>query len=63
MTRTTPDAWRKSSYSNTDGGACVEVAGGCPGGVPVRDSKDIGRGHFAVPASAWSALTKAIKQT
>ncbi|MGW6013841.1 DUF397 domain-containing protein [Streptomyces sp. NPDC055210] len=39
----TPDlstaAWRKSSYS--DGGAnnCVEVADGCPGLVPVRDSK------------------------
>ncbi|MFD0310085.1 DUF397 domain-containing protein [Streptomyces sp. NPDC127119] len=39
----TPDlrtaAWGKSSYS--DGGAnnCVEVADGCPGFVPVRDSK------------------------
>ncbi|MFF7747854.1 DUF397 domain-containing protein, partial [Streptomyces sp. NPDC007971] len=23
--------WRKSSYSNGDGGNCVEVAGGFPG--------------------------------
>ncbi|MCF2526547.1 DUF397 domain-containing protein [Yinghuangia soli] len=32
MKRITPDvcasAWRKSSYSNDDGGACVEVADG-----------------------------------
>ncbi|HZG04566.1 MAG TPA: DUF397 domain-containing protein, partial [Streptomyces sp.] len=26
-------AWRKSSYSNGDGGACVEVADGFPGVV------------------------------
>jgi hypothetical protein len=31
--------WRKSSYSNGDGGNCVEVADGYPGVVPVRDSK------------------------
>ncbi|WP_435283178.1 DUF397 domain-containing protein [Streptomyces koelreuteriae] len=31
--------WRKSSYC--DGGAnnCLEVAGSCPGVVPVRNSK------------------------
>ncbi|WP_189928716.1 DUF397 domain-containing protein, partial [Streptomyces asoensis] len=28
--------WRKSSYSNPDGGACLEVAEGTPF-VPVRD--------------------------
>lgn len=32
--------WRKSTYSNGDGGECVEVADGIPGIVPVRDSKD-----------------------
>lgn len=40
---TTPDlstaVWRKSSYSNADGGECVEVADGHPGIVPIRDSK------------------------
>ncbi|WP_016908470.1 DUF397 domain-containing protein [Streptomyces xiaopingdaonensis] len=36
LARTT---WRKSSYSNAEGGACVEVAPGIPGVVPVRDSK------------------------
>ena len=32
--------WRKSSYSNGSGGACVEVARNLPGIVAVRDSKD-----------------------
>lgn len=32
-------AWRKSSYSNGDGGSCVEIADNLPGLVPVRDSK------------------------
>ncbi|MFD5316079.1 DUF397 domain-containing protein [Streptomyces sp. NPDC127098] len=32
-------AWRRSSYSNQDGGNCVEVADGFPGVLPIRDSK------------------------
>ncbi len=32
--------WRKSSYSGTNGGQCVEVAVNLPGVVAVRDSKD-----------------------
>ncbi|MFE4608016.1 DUF397 domain-containing protein, partial [Streptomyces niveus] len=31
--------WRKSSYSNQDGGACVEVSDDFAAVVPVRDSK------------------------
>ncbi len=34
--------WRKSSYSGSNGGACVEVADNLPGIVAVRDSKDPG---------------------
>ncbi|MGH3326119.1 MAG: DUF397 domain-containing protein, partial [Streptomyces sp.] len=30
--------WRKSSYSNQDGGACVEVSDNFAAVVPVRDS-------------------------
>ena len=30
--------WRKSSYSNGDGGNCIEVAAGIPDVLPVRDS-------------------------
>ncbi|MEW2570727.1 DUF397 domain-containing protein [Streptomyces sp. NPDC047070] len=31
--------WLKSSYSNQEGGNCVEVADGFRAVVPVRDSK------------------------
>ncbi|MGN9812028.1 DUF397 domain-containing protein [Micromonospora sp. BQ11] len=33
-------AWRKSTRSNNNGGACVEVADNLPDVVAVRDSKD-----------------------
>ena len=40
----TPDlsraVWRKSTRSDANGGACVEVASNLPGIVAVRDSKD-----------------------
>ncbi|MFI9495585.1 DUF397 domain-containing protein [Streptomyces halstedii] len=54
-------AWRRSSYSNGQGGDCVEVADGFPGVLPVRDSK---RPHgaalvFGVPA--WSAFVNEVK--
>ncbi|MDI9886868.1 DUF397 domain-containing protein [Streptomyces sp. HNM0645] len=32
-------AWRKSSHSGGEGGACVEIAA-CPTTVHVRDSKN-----------------------
>ncbi|MFJ4920685.1 DUF397 domain-containing protein [Streptomyces sp. NPDC088725] len=31
--------WRKSSYSNDEGGSCLEVSDDFAGVVPVRDSK------------------------
>jgi len=45
--------WRKSSYSNAEGGECVEVADGLPGVVPVRDSKKPGGPVILVSAGAW----------
>lgn len=33
--------WRKSSYSGTNGGECVEVAAGAPR-IAIRDSKNLG---------------------
>lgn len=47
--------WFKSSYSGGAGGECVEVAA-LPASVHVRDSKDTGRGTFAVTPAAWSAF-------
>lgn len=48
--------WRKSSYSNPDGGQCLEVAD-LPSLVPVRDSKDPARNPLVFSAEAWSAFT------
>lgn len=47
--------WFKSSYSNNEGGACVEVAT-CPHTVHVRDSKVVDGPTFAVAPAAWTAF-------
>ncbi|SCF87300.1 protein of unknown function [Streptomyces sp. Cmuel-A718b] len=52
----TAAAWRSSSYSNQEGGDCVQVADGFPGVVPVRDSKNPTGRAIVVPAAAWSAF-------
>ncbi len=48
--------WKKSSYSEANGGMCVEWAPAlAPSGVvPVRDSKNPDGPVIAVPAAAWS---------
>ncbi|MFH9982867.1 DUF397 domain-containing protein [Streptomyces sp. NPDC017179] len=53
--------WRKSSYSNGDGGACVEVATGCLAVVPIRDSKIPTGPVVFVSNGGWSAFLDAIK--
>ncbi|MFD8148073.1 DUF397 domain-containing protein [Streptomyces sp. NPDC059708] len=54
--------WRKSSYSNGDGGECVEVSGDVPGLIPVRDSKLAGAGPvLAFPPSAWTSFIQDVK--
>jgi hypothetical protein len=52
--------WRKSSYSGSDEGSCVEVVDGY-GSVPVRDSKDPHGPALVFPADAWSAFVAEIK--
>ncbi|WP_019075365.1 DUF397 domain-containing protein [Streptomyces hokutonensis] len=50
--------WFKSSYSGSEGGACLEVAT-CPHAVHIRDSKnpeDSGP-TLTVSPSAWTAFT------
>ena len=54
-------AWRKSSYSNQEGGDCVEVADGIPGAVPVRDSKAPGGPELAFDAGSWGAFIGELK--
>jgi uncharacterized protein DUF397 len=53
--------WRKSSYSNGNGGACVEVARNLPGVVAVRDSKDPDGPELIFDADQWAAFTRGIK--
>ncbi|MFJ9686060.1 DUF397 domain-containing protein [Streptomyces bacillaris] len=53
--------WRKSSYSNSDGGDCVEVADGLPGVVPVRDSKRPEGSAVIFGASAWAAFVDDVR--
>ncbi|WP_030985409.1 DUF397 domain-containing protein [Streptomyces sp. NRRL S-1813] len=55
--------WRKSSYTNGDGGDCVEVVDGLPDIVPVRDSKDPHGAAIVFPANAWSSFVTAVKDT
>ncbi|MBQ0864053.1 DUF397 domain-containing protein [Streptomyces smyrnaeus] len=54
--------WRKSSYSNGDGGNCVEVAAGATDGiVPVRDTKTAPTGPvLTFPMSQWRHFIRAL---
>ncbi|MDF6021017.1 DUF397 domain-containing protein [Streptomyces sp. JH34] len=53
--------WRKSSYSNSEGGSCLEVLDGYPSGVPVRDSKSPQGPALLIPAAGWSSFVAAVK--
>jgi hypothetical protein len=53
--------WRKSSFSGTNGGECVE-AGSHDGAVLVRDTKQHGRGLVhRYTAAEWRAFVAAVK--
>lgn len=53
--------WRRSSYSNQEGGNCVEVADGLPGLVPVRDSKAPQGPALCFERSSWTAFIGDLK--
>ncbi|MGW3566425.1 DUF397 domain-containing protein [Streptomyces sp. NPDC000941] len=53
--------WRKSSYSNNEGGSCVEILDGCPSGVPVRDSKTPHGPAVVFSVDSWSSFLAALK--
>ncbi|MFJ7326171.1 DUF397 domain-containing protein [Streptomyces cyaneofuscatus] len=57
----TSATWRKSSYSNSDGGNCVEVSDDCPGIVPVRDSKQPEGPAVIFGSSAWTAFVDDVR--
>jgi hypothetical protein len=53
-------AWRKSSYSGSNGGACVEVGNADPA-VAVRDNKHPDGPLLAFAADTWQAFTAQVK--
>ncbi|MEU8563022.1 DUF397 domain-containing protein [Streptomyces cyaneofuscatus] len=58
----TAATWRKSSYSNQDGGACLEVADDfAPVVVPVRDSKNPHGPALTFAATGWTSFVSAVK--
>ncbi|MEU7571558.1 DUF397 domain-containing protein [Micromonospora sp. NPDC049240] len=52
--------WRKSTRSDSNGGACVEVAD-LRDGVAVRDSKDKAGPALAFGAQGWRAFIGSLK--
>ncbi|MEW9520703.1 DUF397 domain-containing protein [Streptomyces tubercidicus] len=53
--------WRKSTYSNSDGGNCIEVSDDLPALTPVRDSKNPHGPALTFEASTWSSFVNAVK--
>jgi uncharacterized protein DUF397 len=52
--------WRKSSFSSSNGGACLETASG-HGVVLVRDTTDRTGTMLSVPAGAWETFLGTIR--
>jgi hypothetical protein len=48
--------WRKSTFSSSNGGQCVEVAQNLPGMVAVRDSKDPDGSALIFTADEWRSF-------
>jgi hypothetical protein len=62
VTSSAPLAWVKSSYSNQDGGSCLEWAPTATDGqVPVRDSKVPDGPILTVRSSTWKAFVSFAK--
>lgn len=61
-TRIAPDhaTWRTSSYSGGNN-ECVEVAGGVPGPVPVRDSKQPAGPVLFFSRPAWAVFIEDLR--
>lgn len=53
--------WHKSSYSDAQGGNCVEVAE-TPSGSLVRDTQHRERGHLAFSSEEWAAFVRDVKR-
>ncbi|MGW3648848.1 DUF397 domain-containing protein [Streptomyces sp. NPDC000878] len=56
-----PVAWRKSSYSSSNGGDCLEVGDGIASIVPVRDSKAPHGPAILFASAAWAPFLTEVK--
>jgi hypothetical protein len=54
-------AWRKSSYSGSNGGNCIEVATTTASTVAVRDSKDPHGPVLAFGPQDWQRFAAQVK--
>jgi hypothetical protein len=54
--------WTKSSHSNGNGGACVEIAA-TPEVVGVRDTKDRAGGTLTFTPKTWTTFLTALRAT
>lgn len=54
------DAWFKSSYSDSQGGSCVEIAD-LAHQVGIRDSKDKAGPALVLPSAAWAAFLTEVR--
>ncbi|MGW6772805.1 DUF397 domain-containing protein [Streptomyces sp. NPDC055037] len=61
--RVPEQAWRKSSYSGSNGGECIEVADGIPHTVPIRDSKNPTGPTLITSHTAWTTFIAFAKAT
>lgn len=52
--------WIKSSYSDANGGNCIEIAPDFPATVPVRDSKTPTGPTLLISRRAWTAFVAAV---
>ncbi len=55
--------WHKSTYSNGNGGNCVEVAANLPGIVAVRDSKNPDGPVLTVSRDEWASFITRLRAT
>jgi uncharacterized protein DUF397 len=60
MERVDSANWRKSSFSGSNGGNCIESAS-VPGAVLVRDTTDREGPSLGFTSAAWAAFTARLK--
>lgn len=54
--------WRKSTYSNGQGGDCLEFAANIPRAVPVRDSKSPIGPTLIFRPTVWAAFVAGVRR-